>query len=121
MTTRTYDLARACLLACAMACLGGCGGKYAQQLRALESADPEAEAEAAVAQGDYRFIRVLQDTEVYPGVPDSSLPLVRRHGARTIENTSDAIENSEHRELQVVAFRYGDRYNKRLLARLPSQ
>jgi len=105
-----------------VAALQGCSektAKYADQIRALESADVAAEVEAAVSKGDLRFVGVMGFGLLVPGVPDYQEKYAARYGVRVIENTSDAIENEEHRRLQDAAYRYAEKYNSLLIPQLP--
>jgi hypothetical protein len=103
--------------------LAGCSktsGKYADQIRSLQAADVSAEVAAAVSKGDFRFVGVMGLALAVPGVPDYQDKYAAKYGVRVIEHTSDAIESSEHAQLQEVARTYAERYNKLLLTRIPS-
>jgi hypothetical protein len=92
-------------------------GPFADQIRQLESADINAEVEAAVSKGDFRFVAVAADGIIVPGLPaDRRWPI--RSELRVIENTSDVIQSREHMRLQRVADAYAEKYNRALLARL---
>jgi hypothetical protein len=92
-------------------------GPYADQIRQLERADINAEVEAAVSNGDFRFVGVAADGIIVPGLPtDRRWPL--RSELRVIENTSDVIRSREHGRLQWVASAYAEEYNRALLAKL---
>jgi len=120
------DLSTFLLLAVALALTvavsHGCsskGGEYAQQIKVLESADVAADVKNAVSKGDLRFVGVMGVGLLVPGVPDYQEKYAARYGVRVIENTSDAIENEEHRRLQDVAYHYAEKYNSLLIPRLP--
>lgn len=103
--------------------VAGCSkspGKYADQIRSLQSADVSAEVAAAVSKGNFRFVGVMGFALTVPGVPDYETKYATQYGLRVIEHTSDAIESPEHAQLQRVAHDYAERYNKLLLSRIPS-
>lgn len=86
------------------------------ELRRLKDANPEADAANAIARGDLRFLAVSGFSTDVPGVPmPKENSFVRTHGVRLIPGTSD---NPVSIELQVVAVRYAERYNKHLLDHL---
>jgi len=97
------------------------GSKYADQIKALESANVTAEVEDAVSKGDLRFVGVMGVGLIVPGVPDYYEKYAAKYEVRVIENTSDAIESEEHRRLQEVAYRYAEEYNRLLITRLPKK
>ena len=81
----------------------------------------DAEVDAAVSTGDLRFVGVMGIGLIVPGVPDYHEKYAAKYGVRVIENTSDAIESKEHGRLQEVAYEYAEKYNRRLIAKLPKQ
>ena len=92
-------------------------GRYAAQIAAMRAADPAKDADAAMAAGDYRFAGLMGFGQIVPGIIDGSR--VPRNRVRIIPNTTDAVENSEHAELQRAAYDYAVQYNRRLNEALP--
>lgn len=91
-------------------------GEVPTELRRLKDANPEADAANAIARGDLRFLAVSGFTTDVPGVPmPRENSFVRTQGIRVIPGTSD---NPVSIELQVLAVRYAERYNKHLLDHL---
>jgi len=109
------------IILCVFALLGnGCkrSGKYAAQIEALESADPAADVNRAIAAGDLRFVGVIGVALIVPGAPDWVHVTPQGH-VRYIPNTSDAFESEEHARLQQIAYNYAEKYNRILLTKMP--
>ena len=77
------------------------------------NADPALDVDAALAQGDRRFICVMGFAETYPGVEDRAV--VERYGSWVFPYVSDVVEN---RDLHDLAHGYAERYNRLLAERL---
>jgi len=62
----------------------------------------------------------LSFTTEFPGLQDTaaSRRLVREHGSRRIQGTTDIISSSEQQRLRHSAFEYARRYNSMLVAYL---
>ena len=92
------------------------------QLRWVETADPVADAKAAITQKDFRLKGVYGLTLKVPGIePDRVEELRRRLGVSPIEGTSDAMEGPEHKHLIDMAYKYAEAYNARILQAAPRE
>ena len=85
-----------------------------EQLRWLDTADPQTDLRAALKRRDTRFFAVFGYAADTPGVPWDS-PELRRHGMKYIHGTSDAVRGREHGRLNSKAKEYAGRYNRLLL------
>jgi hypothetical protein len=76
-------------------------------------------------QHDTRFLSFYGPsfTTEFPGLQDTaaSRRLVREHGSRRIQGTTDIISSSEQQRLRHSAFEYARRYNSMLVAYLAAQ
>ena len=83
----------------------------------LNLADPEADAVRNFSLGDTRFIGIRDVGCHAPGREGIELgDLVKAHGLRCLDGTTDALEDDAHRVLQGKVVQYGIAYNKRLAA-----
>ena len=91
-----------------------------RHLRWLDTADVRADFQRhVVREHDIRFIAVYGFTTMLPGTDDRrDAPLIRQHGYRYIEGTSDAILSPEHHRLIDRAKEYARQYNSMLLSYL---
>lgn len=94
-----------------------CEGVDLSGLLALKKSDPIADEVKAFASHDYRFLGVNGYVVVIPGVEEGD-PLVRIHGKRIIEGTTDAPCDKEHSLLVDSAQKYAATYNKKLASDL---
>ena len=83
------------------------------QLEDVQSADPEADFKHALEKGDYRFVGYWGFILVTPGVEETSRHYVIQYGIKTIDGTSDMIDEKQKR-----AGEYATQYNKLLLQEL---
>ena len=72
-----------------------------QLLGWLNSADPAADVQAAIAKKDYRFIGVMGYTTEVPGLSDRELQ--RKYGVRVLEGTHDYSRSEAEERLQRLA------------------
>ena len=92
--------------------------ELAQRADSLSKLDAEAEARAAIARGDLRFIAVCGFACLPPGVPMDSARssrdslALRGDSLLTIAGTSDAVVNQDVARLNDVAAAYARRYNR---------
>jgi hypothetical protein len=95
-------------------------GTYAAQIRQLESADIDADVDAALSKCDRRLAGVMGNGPVIPGIPDplNYMQYEKDFGFRFIPNTSDVIESAEQEHVQSAGYDYAKRYNMVLLGRL---
>lgn len=90
-----------------------CQGVDLSGLLALKKSDPIADEAKAFASHDYRFVGVNGYVVVVPGMEEGD-PLVRKHGKRIIEGTTDAPCDKEHSLLVGSAQKYAITYNRKL-------
>jgi hypothetical protein len=95
----------------------------AERLRWLDHADVASDFRQHVEQQhDTRFLSVygLSFATEFPGLQDTAAArrLVREHGSRRIQGTTDIISSSEQQRLLHSAFEYAKRYNSMLDAYL---
>ena len=99
-------------------------GDTERELRRMAEADPAADADAALAGGDRRFLgfrRIGSDLEPFtrvPGVRGEDESYVEKHGSRAVGIVRSA---PDAKELEDAAHRYVVSYNKRLLERLKAE
>jgi hypothetical protein len=90
--------------------------KIDSQIAKLQAADPTADVATALASGDTRFVGVMGIGLMVPGVDPS------RYGTRdrvkVIPNTSDSFSTDSAAELEEVACRYAEKYNRALMVKL---
>lgn len=92
------------------------------QLQRLKSASPERDVATAWAREDTRFLGVNGYSVSVPGVPKEKIHSAAMRGQlHPIEGTAETPQSDEQRELNVVAWKYAERYNKLLLAKLDAQ
>lgn len=97
-------------------------GRYAAEIRALESADVATEVGKAVATGDRRFVGLFGDGLYFPGVPDARvIEIQNRQQYRVLPDTTDCFESKEHERLQRASERYAEKYNRALLAKIAAR
>jgi hypothetical protein len=87
-------------------------------LQPLRLDDVEADVDAHVRGGDYRFITICEFACHEPGVQPADMDLPARYGRRWLDGTSDVIENAEYARLMDAARRYAIQYNMALRQRL---
>jgi hypothetical protein len=79
--------------------------------------DPKGDFDKRIAHCDYRFISVNGLYLQYPGLKLSKdKELLDKVGHRSIEGTSDALENEEHADLVIKFGEYAESYNKCMLS-----
>jgi hypothetical protein len=96
--------------------INGCAtamNDYEQKLQWVEGADAIADAKAALAKGDFRFMAMAQRSTVIPGVDTNKMRQYELYcGVKFIEGATDAIRSEEQLRLMKKAFEYAGRYNK---------
>jgi len=108
-----------CLLLAALCGLStGCAGTaepidpYVQKLQWLDNADPQADAEQAVKQQDFRLLGLATRSVNIPGVErDDMLKYEEACGVQLIEGISDVVRSDEHLRLMQKARSYALKYN----------
>jgi hypothetical protein len=88
------------------------------ELASLNLQNPESDLEKNFIHGDKRFIGIYGFVLYCPGTQGVSYDFIKQYGIRTIDGTSDALENEEHIALQRAAIKYAERYNQELLRKL---
>lgn len=91
-------------------------------LSTLNLADPSEDARRHIANGDYRFIGIVDYSCHLPGREGLGLEhLSKIYGTRCLAGTSDAIESDEFGVLMEQARQYGIQYNAALNEMLPKR
>ena len=89
---------------------------YERDLQWVNSANAEADARAALAEGDFRLMTVPGRGEVIPGIEASQRSTYSlRCGTRLIPGMSDAVRDESHLRLLKKASEYGARYNSLII------
>ena len=98
--------------------LGGCAGSgepidpYVQKLQWLDAADPQADANQAVKQQDYRLLGLATRAVDIPGIRrEEMLKYEESCGVQLIEGISDVVRSDEHLRLMQKARSYALQYN----------
>ena len=98
--------------------LAGCASSsgpvdpYVQKLQWLDAADPQADANQAVKQGDLRLLGLATRSVNIPGVTkDETLKYEESCGVQLIEGISDVVRSDEHLRLMQKARSYALKYN----------
>ena len=101
-----------------IALLGACASSpepiepYVQKLQWLDSADPQADANQAILQGDLRLLGLATNTVVIPGVQkEDAYKYEQACGVQLIEGISDIVRSDEHLRLMQKARSYALQYN----------
>ena len=90
-----------------------------RELERLRSASPQNDLEATWARNDARFIGLNGFGAIIPGVPEPHyLDVIKNYGVKTIEGTTDGEFSPEVTQLNQMAARYAESYNRLLLAKL---
>ncbi len=96
----------------------GCAGTgepidpYVQKLQWLDNADPQADAEQAVKQQDFRLLGLATRSVNIPGVERADmLKYEEACGVQLIEGISDVVRSDEHLRLMQKARSYALKYN----------
>jgi hypothetical protein len=85
---------------------------YVQKLQWLDAADPQADAEQAVKQSDFRLLGLATRSVNIPGITrEQSLKYEERCGVQLIEGISDVVRSDEHLRLMQKARSYALKYN----------
>ena len=86
---------------------------YEKHLQWVHEADAVADAQAALARGDFRLMVVPGRGQVIPGVEASQRNSYSlKCGTRLLPGMSDAVRDEEHLRLLKKASEYGARYNQ---------
>jgi len=107
------------LLIALMSGLGACASSsgppiepYVQKLQWLDAADPQADANQAVKQGDFRLLGIATRSVNIPGVAKvDMLKYEEACGVQLIEGVSDVVRSDEHLRLMQKARSYALKYN----------
>ena len=91
-----------------------------EELHRLQSAEPQADLEAASKRGDFRFIGLMGYSLIVPGIKEKEFYDKYRSefGVRIIPGTSDFMEIPEQLELASVGGKYAEQYNRLLLKKI---
>ena len=87
---------------------------FEPDLERMETADAQADVNAAIQANDYRFVGMLGDGQSVPGV-DTEHALQKKYGVKIIKGTTDALMSGKHARLHEKAWAYALKYNARLL------
>ncbi len=95
--------------------LAGCASPLTEpekQLSWIRDADPQQDASAAIARGDFRLMAMAQRSLVIPGVDrEDSYRYELKCGINIMQGVTDVIRNQDHLELMKLAHRYALKYN----------
>lgn len=99
-----------------MTTMNGCAtsntSDYESQLQWLQQANPQQDAQAALAQGDFRLMAFAQRSLVIPGVDvENSRKYELKCGVKIMEGMTDVIRSEEHLRLMKLAHTYALQYN----------
>jgi hypothetical protein len=87
--------------------------------RRLECADPEADAERAIASGDVRLLPVAGLGGFFPGLDDeSNAEYARRYGAKEYMYAGCVTESDEEGRFRAAAYAYAEKYNQAIVRRI---
>ena len=85
---------------------------YELELEWVNTANAEADAKAALAQGDFRLMAVPGRGEIIPGIESSKRGAYSlKCGTRIIPGMTDAVRGDSHLKLLQKATEYGAAYN----------
>ena len=83
-----------------------------KQLLWVQDANPQQDAEAALAKGDFRLMALAQRSLVIPGIDlESSRKYELKCGVIIMQGVSDVIRSEQHLELMKLAHSYALKYN----------
>jgi len=126
MTTRSIDRSflSAFLLTLFLVSGNGCTTNTvtmnddSQQLAWMHNADPQADAQAALENNDFRFMALALRGVVIPGVDQSrSLQIELRCGVIMMEGVSDTVRGEKQLGRMKQAHEYAAKYNAVILGR----
>ena len=101
-----------CLLLANCAASSGPIDPYVQKLQWLDAADPQADANQAVKQQDFRLLGLATASVNIPGVSkEETLKYEESCGVQLIEGVSDVVRSDEHLRLMQKARSYALKYN----------
>jgi len=90
------------------------------QLDSVRAANPTADAEAALARGDYRLVGIQGYSLQVPGLnPRDWERYGSTYGFRVVAGTDEITRSNDQWALQGAAYRYAQAYNRLVLQRLP--
>ncbi len=85
---------------------------YAQKLLWLDTADPQADANQAIKQNDFRLLGLATRSVNIPGIKKEDMLTYEEHcGVQLIEGVSDVVRSDEHLRLMQKARSYALKYN----------
>ena len=85
---------------------------YVQKLQWLDAADPQADANQAIKQNDFRLLGLATRSVNIPGIKqENSLKYEQSCGIQLIEGISDVVRSDEHLRLMQKARSYALKYN----------
>ena len=85
---------------------------YVQKLQWLDAADPQADANQAIKQGDLRLLGLATRSVNIPGITKANLLKYEKAcGVQLIEGISDVVRSDEHLRLMQKARSYALKYN----------
>ena len=97
------------------ACASGAGNEidpYVQKLQWLDAADPQADANQAIKQDDFRLLGIATRAVNIPGISKADLLKYEEAcGVQLIEGISDVVRSDEHLRLMQKARSYALKYN----------
>lgn len=90
---------------------------FAEQLPLLQARNPEAEAQAAIANGERYFLCNAGRSSTVPGIEPAVYAQVRdRCETRCLDGVTDALYGANHRAYLSAALAYSARWNQVMLA-----
>ena len=81
----------------------------------VETADPDKDAEAAIANGDYRLWVMAGRGERAPGLTSDQQFFKTRCGIRYLPGSTDLVVNQRHMQLMGTLEDYAAAYNQKML------
>jgi hypothetical protein len=86
--------------------------KSEQKLQWIKDANPQQDAEKALAAGDFRLMGLPQRAVIIPGVPVERMNQYElKCGVKLIDGVSDTVLNNNHLQLMKMAHQYALQYN----------
>ncbi len=86
--------------------------KSEQKLQWVKDANPQQDAQKAIAAGDLRMMGLVQRSILIPGVAlDKINHYQQKCGVKLIDGVSDTVLNNNHLKLMKMAHQYALQYN----------
>ena len=86
-----------------------------KELEKLSAGDPRADFEVAKRKGDVAFLAIRGFTIDVPGIGADEKQYLNRAKIRTLEGTSDVVQDENERKLRLRLREYAKKYNRLVL------